>query len=693
MKSRATRMRMGGGRVLPIATAVAAIFASAAVQGSQMFRYEAGDMSSMYQDNIGSAQVIAYEQPVGMWLDTSQQQISDVNRAPRLEAAAFPTVSGSPDWHFNGTYVEAVTAFVGGNAAPGVFVAGRIYRCEFEIYDYVSGTVALPYDGLGANNKQVSRSGKFSHMIRPLQSGMFLYSFNFIGKIRNFKVQEIPFTELVTNSGFNTNLSGWTPVVTAGGTVTWSTGTAAIDSGPTIGDTARLRQTVPAIAGMWYEINCYITNWVGASANNLLQIGSTVGGTDLWSASIAANGNVRGIFRSTGTSINLQFYCTNEAGVRKTYNLDNVSLRELPGNHLTQATSTARPVLSARTNLVTYSEQFDNAAWQKQTSGTATAPAVTANSHEAPDGTMTADSATFMLNGGTTSSDFSQISSAAIPIFTGAIYNGAVWLRTTDGTTKVMSLVNPGGNPTAIVVTPEWQRFTSVGASLATGSGALRIRLRGNESTADSASICMWAGQAGIGSTVDRYQRIYAATDYDPGGFPAYLRFDGVDDCLFTPGTVDFSGTDKVTVVAGMQKNTDTAAGIVVELGPNLLANDGSFYLVAPASATPSFQAAMRGTATTSTSTSNIYPAPYKGVLTGLLSITQFPTVRVDGRAFTSASNGGTGNYGNYQMYVGRRNNVSNQANIQLYTLMGTGRIEGPDSVLKLETYAKGAQT
>ncbi|MNK80459.1 hypothetical protein D3C87_1001740 [compost metagenome] len=646
----------------------------------------------MYQDNIGSAQVITYEQPVGMLLDTSRQELSTINRAPRLNAATFSGVSGTPAWQFNETYVEATTAFTAGNSAPGVFVVGRIYRCEFEIYDYVSGTVALPYDGLGANNKQIGRSGKFSHMIRPLQGGMFLYSFNFIGKIRNIKVQEIPFSELVTNPGFNTDLSGWTPVVTAGGTVTWSAGTAAIDSGPTIGDTARLRQTIPAIAGMWYEINCYITNWAGSSANNLLQIGSTVGGSDLWSGAIAANGNVRGIFRSTGTSINLQFYCTNEAGVRKTYNLDNVSVRALPGNHLTQATSTARPVLSARLNRLTYSEVIANAAWAKTTSGTGTAPIVTDNFGVAPDGTATAARVQMALNGGTTSADISSMYQA-VTVVVGGTYTIGMWLKTNDGTTKAIQMRddNALGINTIWNVTGTWQFFTASGVTSTTTSTP-RLWLRGTQGTADSADLLMWHPQHETGPSLGRYQRIAAATDYDAAGFPSYLRFDGVDDCLFTAGTVDFSGTDKVTVVAAVQKNSDAATAIVVEFSP-ISTTDGSWYIAAPISAAANFGAASKGTVAQNTPSASPFPSPYRAVLR-LQSDIAAPNIRLTinrGSAVAATGTQGTGNFGNHQMFVGRRNNASLQWNGQLYTLHGTGRFESPDSVRVLETYAQGA--
>lgn len=48
----------------------------------------------------------------------------------------------------------------------------------------------------------------------------------------------------------------------------------------------------------------------------------------------------------------------------------------------------------------------------------------------------------------------------------------------------------------------------------------------------------------------------------DSSGF-LHLAFDGVDDGLATPGTVDFSATDKVTVFAGLTKLSDATRGFV----------------------------------------------------------------------------------------------------------------------------------
>jgi len=59
-------------------------------------------------------------------------------------------------------------------------------------------------------------------------------------------------------------------------------------------------------------------------------------------------------------------------------------------NHATQATPASCPVLSARVNQLTYSEQFDNAVWNKEDLNTTGTPPWV-NAGVAPDGTTTAE--------------------------------------------------------------------------------------------------------------------------------------------------------------------------------------------------------------------------------------------------------------------------------------------------------------
>lgn len=677
MKTRAIRLKQVSGGMRSIAAAAALIFASAVAQGATTFRYEAGAMYSLYQDNNGAAQTIAFEQPVGMVVDLTHEETRSQNNAPALRAANWSGVSGSPSWVWNDSYVEATVATAGGNSAA-VLQARKFYRAEFEVYDYVSGSVNMPYDGTGMNVKAVSRSGKFSHTFFSNGTSLFLYSTNFIGKIRNIRVQEIPFKNKLLNGHFDTDLSDWAINNTGGGAVTWQTNTAKIDSGPTTGDVARMQQSFISQVGMWYEIRFSVSNWVGAAANNLLQIGSTNGASDLYQVAISGNGQWRAIFRATTTTTYVKFYCANDAGIQKSYNLDDCVTRELPGNHLTQATSTARPVLSARVNLLTNSEVFSNVVWTKS------AATVTDNTDIAPDGKTTADTVEFA-----TSAGYVVHGSITYTPVVGNKFTASCYAKTST------RLLNFGGATTTgtdvysfDTLADGWYRQKLTRTLTATNTTNIQVLLG-----LVAGTFVLWGAQLDWGPDAGRYQRIAAATDYDAAGFPSYLRFDGVDDCLFTQGTVNFSNTDKVTLIAALQKNSDAAAGIVVELSPTVSTNTGSYALLAPASAAANAQMAARGTVSTSATLSGV-ASPIKLVQTGIADIAGSLTVlRVNGTVTTNNATLGTGNFGDYQMFVGRRNNATVQANIQLYTLHGFGIRQSPDNVRVLETYGAGAMS
>jgi len=92
------------------------------------------------------------------------------------------------------------------------------------------------------------------------------------------------------------------------------------------------------------------------------------------------------------------------------------------------------------TNLLTYAEDFSNAAWTKLAFGSGLAPVVTPNAGESPRGDLTADLVVFDPNG-TTSSDTSRLSrvqSGSTVI--GQPAAGAFWIKTADGSTKSMSV-------------------------------------------------------------------------------------------------------------------------------------------------------------------------------------------------------------------------------------------------------------
>ena len=147
-----------------------------------------------------------------------------------------------------------------------------------------------------------------------------------------------------------------------------------------------------------------------------------------------------------------------------------------------------------------------------------------------------------------------------------------------------------------------------------------------------------------------------------------YLLFDGSDDFLVTPTITP--GTDKVQVFAGVRKLSDAARGMLVELGnaPGLQ----TWRLEAPdGPALPRYLWNSSGSSSSSTVASG-YAAPITNVLTGIGDIAADTAIlRVNAaQAASSASDQGTGNYGNYPVYIGRRGGTSTPFNGRIYSLI-----------------------
>lgn len=183
------------------------------------------------------------------------------------------------------------------------------------------------------------------------------------------------------------------------------------------------------------------------------------------------------------------------------------------------------------------------------------------------------------------------------------------------------------------------------------------------------------------------YQRVTTATDYATAGFLPYLAFDGVDDSYGT-GSINFTATDKMAVVAGVTKLSDAAQSVVAELSATIATNNGSFLLSAPNSAAANFNFSSKGT-TQVDNTVTTYTAPYVAVLAGIGDIAGGTnSIKVNGGAATTVtSSQGTGNYGNYAMYVGRRNNATLPFNGRIYQMVVIGKALTADELANTEAY------
>jgi hypothetical protein len=388
--------------------------------------------------------------------------------------------------------------------------------------------------------------------------------------------------------------------------------------------------------------------------------------------------------------------------------IDSISVRELPGNHATQTTSTKRPKLAARYNLLTYSEQFDNGAWTK------TNATVTANATVAPDGTTTADKLVSAV-GALHERAEQAVTIAASTAYTFTVYakaDGAnfagfrvaqdtapsVWFDLVNGTVG-----NVEGNWSAAVITAAgngWYRckatYTTVGTSY-----TFRIFLSGSNGdsifTGDGIKgLFLWGADLrptsqATGLIGPTYQRVAAATDYDTVGFLPYLAFDGIDDSMST-GSIDFTATDKMTVWAGVRKLSDAALAMVGELSANAGTNNGSFFLAAPRTGTADYGWRSTGTILSDATAAASYAAPITNVLAAIGNISgDIAALRVNGtQVATSSTDQGFGNYGNYPLFIGQRNNTSLPFNGWLSSLIIRGAQSTDSQISATESWVNG---
>ena len=147
---------------------------------------------------------------------------------------------------------------------------------------------------------------------------------------------------------------------------------------------------------------------------------------------------------------------------------------------------------------------------------------------------------------------------------------------------------------------------------------------------------------------------------------------------MATP-SINFTGTDKMTVWAGVRKLSDAAAGVVCELSASVSTNNGSFNIQAPRSGA-SYGIGVRGSSLNagdySTFTSPVTTVISASLTTAAANYAAAQSARFNGVANAGVANSSsiaTGNYGNYPLYIGRRGGTSLPFNGRIYQLIVRG--------------------
>ena len=248
----------------------------------------------------------------------------------------------------------------------------------------------------------------------------------------------------------------------------------------------------------WYRIKSTYTSLETYQRGRIVPTRSTNQSVYIWGAQLEV-GNAATEYIPTTSSIRTKF-----AGIIQ----DGSSALNIPRLDYTNGSCPSILVEPQRTNLALRSEEFDNASWAGFKGGIGSLPTRTPNVAIAPDGTLTADLVVFNINDGTSSADISQIQQFLS--LTSSIHTFSIYAKSSDNITRIVKVAMPSGNAFNITITADWQRFIVTDTTV--GTGAIRLRLRGNESTAKIANLHLWGAQLEAGSYATSYIPTTSAT-------------------------------------------------------------------------------------------------------------------------------------------------------------------------------------
>lgn len=465
--------------------------------------------------------------------------------------------------------------------------------------------------------------------------------------------------ELTANGDFSNGLTGYS----AAGNVPASVSAGILTLGPPVTSGGRYQDvTIPAGATVEVSITA---RRVSGSAGLLLS--AWVGGaftSKLAEVSVTNASFAETVFRVSPGGTSLRIYLNANTGGSAVMEVQRVSVKEIPGYHRVQATGTSMPKYKTGPN-----------------------PAAAENSPElVTNGTFDSDVSGWTAIGtdGGTDTTFSWNASGYMNVTRGV---GGITGRPEQGFTTIA-----GRSYRLSVSAKSAQRFFF---TLGTTSGGNNIlgttivsgnttNLRTFTATSTTTYINFWTDNSATAVIDDvSVKEIPASAPYIH-----WLLYDGTDDGHAT-GTITW-GTDEVAICAGVTKSSDAAAGAFAEFSASSSSNNGSFALLAPSSAAANYFWRTKGTAA-SDQTRTTYAAPTTDVLTGMGKIaTDSNRFRIDSDEATAATDQGTGNFGSYVMYFGRRGGTSNPFNGREYQTVIRSRLLSAAELASLETFIAG---
>lgn len=251
-----------------------------------------------------------------------------------------------------------------------------------------------------------------------------------------------------------------------------------------------------------------------------------------------------------------------------------------------------------------------------------------------------------------------------------------------------MSMLNIGDSeawmPNIIQIGSQKTLAQIIKSLFSDGTQGLYLNAQDAVSVSDLSSIKDLSGNNNHAVQANAASRASLITDLS--GYKS-LKFDGIDDGYATQ-SIDFTNTDKVTVIAAVRKLSDTSASIITELSADQTNNVGTFVLMPRQTGIAegaSFRS--RGSIYNSILNASGLKAPLSTVLTAMASVSNdLSLLRSNGvQVGISNADQGTGNYGNHPLYIGRRAGTSLPFNGQIYALLVIGKLLDDATTQRIE--------
>jgi hypothetical protein len=389
------------------------------------------------------------------------------------------------------------------------------------------------------------------------------------------------------------------------------------------------------------------------SANAATTIRLRDSGTTFWSETASLTPKFISVVVTPLSSTTFEFGVT--GGTVTAFTVSGLTVKKNPGHHaLAPNDTTGRPQLSARVNLLTYSEDLSNAAWPKTrlatvVSNTLIATAVS-DTHFAQQSTM---------DTGVSYSWYAEVEDVGARYF--AIGQGVTLTRSLIVDLQTGLATYTGATVTGVSIVARTGGGWVIRASYAAAATAV---LTIGPSASGSWTV-LGDGVAGVrvhridsrptnihaAGSIPAYQRVVDAETYDSVGFPYRFIPNGTGQA-FQTSTIT-PGSDTVTVVSGLRKLSDASRQIVLEHGNWGTPLSGSLTLNAPTSGPAQYVFSSGGTTAVNSSTA-VIAAPDTAVMTlhGSISAPSASINRNNGTPVVVTTTQGTGNYLAYSLNI-----------------------------------------